>query len=81
MSGGIRKRDIQLLLVVAGILLAVLAYYLGYKKLEEKTAKVDNENLSLQQQVRPFLRAMFLPSLSLVNLNFWKAMKTSVKLP
>ena len=52
MSGGIRKRDIKLLLVVAGILLAVLAYYLGYKKLEEKTAKVDNENLSLQQQVR-----------------------------
>ena len=52
MSGGIRKRDINLLLVVGGILIAVVAFFLGYKKIDEKTVSIQAQNQTLQQQVR-----------------------------
>ena len=51
MSGGIAKKNIKLLLIVGGILIAVVSYFLGYKKLDEKTKSVMAQNSTIEQKL------------------------------
>lgn len=47
----ITKKDIQLLIALAGILIAAAAYFLVFTKYMEKAEVLENENLSLASEV------------------------------
>lgn len=47
----ITKKEVNLLIIVAGLALVGCAYYFGYQKLNEKKAELDGINATMQQQV------------------------------
>lgn len=51
MTMKLKKSDINLLIILVGVLIAVLAYFLVYTKFNEKTEVLNAENATLQTEV------------------------------
>ena len=48
----ISKKDLNLCIILLGLIVILCSYFFGVKKLEEKTAEVENENSALRAEVQ-----------------------------